>query len=231
MQQGELFTGMHTAAHSDETPLERLWRRGRRSLSDAELLSVFLRAGCSQAQSLEMARKVLAGAGLAGLLYWEASKLLDKTGLGVAKVGTLLALAELVRRISYARMPQRQLMKDRDRVAGYLCLRYHQVHQEIMGALYLDTRSRLIEERVLYRGTIDRAAVEPRAVLLPALLCGAVGFILFHVHPSGDPSPSTDDLHFTRQLKRAASITGMELHDHLILGSGRRYVSLEARGF
>ena len=228
--QGELFAGKSTTL-SEEAPLERLLRRGSRSLTDAELLCVFLRAGCSQARALEIAQGVLAGSGMAGLLYWEPSTLLSIRGLGTTKAATLLALAELVRRIVYARMPQRQLMNCRDRVAGYLCLRYHQLHQEVMGALYTDVRSRLIEERELYRGTICRVAVEPRTVLKPALLCGALGIILFHVHPSGDPTPSAEDIAFTRRLKAAAEITGVALKDHLILGSGRRYVSLEARGF
>ena len=225
MQQALLFP---MSGAGSEAPLERLWRRGSRSLSDAELLSVLLRSGGSKA--LEMAQDLLAGSGLAGLLHWEPQRLLSQRGFGKVKAGTVLALIELMRRMARVRMPRRQLMTRRDLVAGYLYLRYYRLDQEVMGALYVDARSRLVEERELYRGTISRTAVEPRAVLKPALLCGAVGLILFHTHPSGDPAPSTDDLHFTRRLRAAAEISGLTLHDHLILGSGHRFVSLEARG-
>ncbi len=213
---------------SEEGPLERLWRRGSRSLSDAELLSVLLRSGGSSARALERAQEMLAG-GLAGLLRWEPQRLLRQRGLGRLRGGAVLALIELTRRMARVRMPQRQLMRRRGRVAGYLSLRYHQADQEILGALYLDARSRLIEERELYRGTITRTAVEPRAVLKPAFLCDAVGLIVFHTHPSGDPAPSVDDLHFTRRLHAAAEISGLVLYDHLILGSGGRFVTLTAR--
>ncbi len=211
----------------EEAPLERLRRRGSSSLSDAELLSLLLRSGCSQARSLEMAQEVLAGSGLVGLLHWKPPTLLRLKGFGVAKVGTVLALAELVQRMARARMPQRQLMEPRDRVAAYLYSRYHQVDQKVMGALYVDARSRLIEESEHYRGT-SYTGVEPRALLKPAFLCGAAGMILFHVHPGDPPAPSADDLDFTRRLKAAAEICGVALHDHLILGSGRRFVSVES---
>jgi DNA repair protein RadC len=222
-------TKSHDALNG-EIPLERLWRRGGSALSDVELLSVLLQPGCSPASALEMAQGVLAGAGLAGLLHWEAQALLRQQGFGVTKACVVIALVELMRRMARVQIPQRQLMERRDLVAGYLSLRYHQHEQEVLGALYVDTHRRLIEERELYRGTICRASVEPRAVLKPAFLCDAAGIIVFHTHPSGDPTPSTDDLQFSRRLKHVADLHGVELHDHLILGSGRKYVSLEARG-
>lgn len=215
------------ATHPEEAPLGRLGRRGSSSLSDAELLSLLLRSGCSQARSLEMAQEVLAGSGLVGLLHWKPPTLLRLKGFGVAKVGTILALAELTQRMTRARVPQRQLMEQRDRVAAYLYSRYDQVDQKVMGALYVDARSRLIEEHELYRGT--SYPVEPRTLLKPAFLCGAAGMILFHVHPSGGPpAPSADDFDLTRRLKAAAEICGVALRDHLILGSGRRFVSVES---
>lgn len=214
-------------ALSEEEPLERLWRRGSRSLSDAELLCVLLRSGGS-ARALEWAQELLAGTGLAGLMHWEPEGLRQR-GFGRVRGGAVLALIELTRRIARVRMPERQLMERRDRVAGYLSVRYHQVDQEVLGALYLDARSRLIEERELYRGTITHTAIEPRVILKPAFLCGALGLILFHTHPSGDPAPSVADLHFTRRLQDAAEVSGLVLYDHLILGSGGRFVTLAAR--
>ncbi len=99
-----------------------------------------------------------------------------------------------------------------------------------MGALYLDTRNRLLAEHEFFRGTLSRAAVEPRAILKHGLLCDAAGFLLFHTHPSGDPSPSAEDLAFTRRIAEAGELVGVRLVDHLILGSGERWVSLKQRG-
>jgi DNA repair protein RadC len=99
-----------------------------------------------------------------------------------------------------------------------------------MGALFLDTRNRLLAESEVYRGTLNRAAVEPRGLLKEALLRGAAGLVLFHTHPSGDPSPSAEDLAFTRRLAEAGELVGVRLVDHLILGSAGRWVSLRQRG-
>ncbi len=99
-----------------------------------------------------------------------------------------------------------------------------------MGALYLDTRNRLLAERELYRGTVNRAAVEPRAILKEGLLHGACGMVVFHTHPSGDPSPSPEDLAFTRRLSEGGELVGVRLVDHLILGGVGRWVSLRERG-
>ncbi len=97
-------------------------------------------------------------------------------------------------------MPRRDLLDRPDAVASYLGLRYSQGDQEKMGALYLDVRNRLIGESEVYRGTLSRAAVEPRAIMKEALLFSASGYVLFHTHPSGDPSPSAEDLTFTRRM-------------------------------
>jgi len=117
-----------------------------------------------------------------------------------------------------------------DAVARYLLLRYAERDQEVMGALFLDLRNRLLGEAELYRGTMARASVEPRAFLKQALLRSAAGILLFHTHPSGDPSPSAEDLAFTRRLSDAADLLGLRLLDHVVLGGGHRWVSLRKRG-
>ena len=99
-----------------------------------------------------------------------------------------------------------------------------------MGALFLDSRNRLLGESEIYRGTLNRAAVEPRALLKEALLRDAAGLVLFHTHPSGDPAPSAEDLAFTRRLARSGELLGVRLVDHLIVGSPSAYVSLRERG-
>lgn len=102
--------------------------------------------------------------------------------------------------------------------------------REAMGALLVDVRNRTIGYTVAYVGTLSRTAVEPRGLLVPALLANAAGVVLFHNHPSGDPSPSPEDLAFTRRVAAAAEVLGVRLLDHLVLGEAPTFLSLRRRG-
>jgi len=115
-------------------------------------------------------------------------------------------------------------------IASHLALKYGMSGQEVMGALYLDTRNRLAAERELYRGTVNRMAVEPRKILQDGLILGACGVVVFHTHPSGDPSPSPEDIAFTRRLAEGGELVGVKLVDHIIVGAVGRWVSLRERG-
>lgn len=215
---------------ADERPRERLLAAGAESLGDAELIAVLLRTGGPGASALAVAREVLAAAGgLAGLAGTRAPGLVRR-GLGPAKAASVLAAVELGRRLARSALPEREPLAHPAAAASYLALRYGVRDQEVLGALYLDTRNRLLGERELYRGTLNRAAVEPRLVLKEGLLAGAAGCIVFHTHPSGDPSPSAEDLAFTRRLAEAGEIVGVRLVDHLVLGGVGRWVSLAQRG-
>jgi DNA repair protein RadC len=151
-------------------------------------------------------------------------------GLGSAKAAAVMAAIEIGRRLARGQMPEREPLGHPAAVARYLALRFSVPDQEVMGALFLDTRHRLLGESDVYRGTLNRAAVEPRGLLKEALLRGAAGLILFHTHPSGDPSPSAEDLMFTRRLAEAAETVGLRLMDHLILGASGAWTSLKQRG-
>ena len=223
--QGPLFP----SAGRPEQPRQRLWRRGVRSLSDAELLSLLLRSGSRDRSALELAEELLAEKGVLGLLPLKAMNLLSKRGFGEANAATVVATVELGRRLARARVTRR-LLEQPERVARYLYLRYLRWDQEVMGTLYLNSRHHLIDEQEHYRGTLSRAAVEPRAILRGALECGAAGMVVWHTHPSGDPVPSTEDLAFTRRLAKAGDQIGVRLVDHLILGAGGLWVSVKDRG-
>jgi len=214
----------------DERPRERLLGNGGGTLSDAEVVAVLLRTGTRGRSVLDLARALLVhNGGLEGLCGANAAEL-KCSGLGPAKTSSVLAAVELGRRLARAELPSGELLSRPAAVARYLSLRYSVRGQEVMGALYLDTRNRLLSERELFRGTLNRAAVEPRAILKFGLLRDAAGLVLFHNHPSGDPSPSVEDLSFTRRLAEAGDLIGVRLVDHLILGGGRRWVSLRQRG-
>jgi DNA repair protein RadC len=214
----------------DERPRERLLSQGSGALSDAELLAVLLRTGHPGASALDLARELLAEvknlAGLRGACWGS----LRRPGLGKAKAASVLAALEVGRRLARAELPERQPLSRPGEVARYLILRYGKFDQEMLGALFLDLRSRLIGERELFRGTLSRASVEPRAVLKQGLLLDAAAVLVFHTHPSGDPSPSKEDFEFTRRMLKAGEVVGVRLIDHLILGGAGRWVSMRDRG-
>lgn len=213
-----------------ERPRERLLASGPQGLSDAELLAILLRTGRPGVPVLELARRALGAAGsLGGLPDLPAAQLRD-SGLGPVQVATVLASVELCRRLARSRLPERRLLSSPGLVASYLALRFGRRDQEVMGALLLDVRHRLMTEVEVFRGTLSRAAVEPRNVLKRALLADAAGILLFHTHPSGDPSPSPEDLTFTRRMAQAGEVVGVRLVDHLIVARGGRWTSLRERG-
>lgn len=214
---------------TDERPRERLLKRGGSVLTDRELIAVLLRTGRPGSSVLRLAEDLLEErGGLAGLLDSGLADL-KRNGLGPAKAASLLAAVEIGRRLSSTQL-DRQRMRRPEEVARHVRLTYSRRDQEVMGAFFTDTRGRLISERELYRGTLARALVEPREVLKQAFLCGASGVILFHTHPSGDPTPSLEDVEFTRHLDGACEAVGMVLMDHVIVGHVGKWISLKDRG-
>jgi DNA repair protein RadC len=212
-----------------ERPRERLLQHGGGSLADSELLAVLLRTGRVGVSALQMGMDVLReNGGLAGLLTATPHSL-RRNGLGAAKAAALLAAVELGRRLAREQLLDREPLSRPVDVARYLALRYHTCDQEVMGALFLDARNRLLGEREMFRGTISRISVEPREILRECLQRGAASIYLFHTHPSGDPSPSAEDLLFTRRMAEAAEIVGLRLADHVVLGNRGRWVSLKEK--
>jgi DNA repair protein RadC len=213
-----------------DVPGARLLRSGGEALSDAELLAVLVGGGRGGDRSLKLARGLLDEQGSLSALATATPAVLRHQGIPGAGAATLLAALELACRLAKEQIPDSVPLSRPAQVARYLVLRYQQRDQELMGALFLDVRHRLIGEKEIYRGTLHRAAVEPREILKECLLRGAAGFVLFHTHPSGDPTPSSEDLLFTRRMADAAAIVGVELVDHLVLGATGRWVSLRERG-
>jgi DNA repair protein RadC len=212
-----------------ERPRERLLQHGGSSLSDSELLAVLLRTGRVGVSALQMAMDVLReNGGLAGLLT-STPHSLRRSGLGAAKAAALLAAVEVGRRLAREQLLDHEPLTRPVDVARYLAIRYQTCDQEVMGALFLDARNRLLGEREMFRGTISRISVEPREILRECLQRGAAAIYLFHTHPSGDPSPSAEDLLFTRRMAEAAEIVGLRLADHVVLGHRGRWVSLKEK--
>ena len=214
----------------DEQPRERLLRHGAGVLADAELVAVILRTGSRGRTVLQAARELLERCGgLPGISLSPAATIRGP-GLGDTKIASLMAAMELGLRLARSDLPTREPLREPQAVARYLCLRYARSDQEVMGAVFLDSRHRRLTDSELFRGTLDRAAVEPRQILKQGLLCNAAYLILFHTHPSGDPAPSAEDITFTRRMAEAGEIVGIRLLDHLVLGTASRWISLKRQG-
>jgi DNA repair protein RadC len=214
----------------DERPRQRLLRSGGDSLSDAEILAVVLGSGSRDICSLDLAREILEEAGGLHGLVGVRPDALQRRGLGEAKAASILANLEIARRLAQADLPFREPLGRPYALVRYLFLNYAVPDQEVVGALYLNGRHRLIGEEEFFRGSLCRATVEPRQVLRSALVRSSAAVCLFHTHPSGDPQPSLEDLSFTRRLNEACNAVGVELVDHIIVGGTKRWVSLKERG-
>ncbi len=194
------------------------------SVSDVELVSSI---GDVSASQVEQMLDVVEGVG--GLIGLSVRGLVN-TGLPRHAAIQLAAAVELSIRLAQIESLKTPVLGDPQAVARYLFLRYRKPMQEVMGAVFLNQRNRVLSDRVFFVGTLTRAAVEPRPILREGLCRGAAGIILFHTHPSGDPEPSAEDMNFTKRLAHAGEIMGIGLVDHLVLGSPNDWVSLRERG-
>ncbi len=205
---------------SDDRPRERLARLGASALSNEELLALLLGSGTRGESALDRARQILAAyGGLAGLASLTSGELQRERGIKGAKSAAIEAALEIGRRLAGEALSGRDLFNEPSLVKDYLRRARGDGTQERTGALYLNARNRLVkDDPEIYRGTLDRAVVEPREILKRALLSNAAGVILYHNHPSGDPTPSREDREFTRRLCAAAETLGLRLLDHIVVG-------------
>jgi len=213
-----------------ERPRERLYWNGADALADAELLALQLGTGRRGRSAIEVAHDVLAAYGsLTDLASREASELARVPGIGRAKAARLAATFELCRRLR-ARAPAARLTLSgpAEVYAAYGSL-MEDLRREVFRIALLDAQNGLLRDLVISEGTLSSSLVHPREVFKPAILESAASVILLHNHPSGDPTPSREDIRLTRQLVEAARLLDLRIHDHLIVGRGA-YVSLAEKG-
>ena len=215
---------------SAERPRERLYWNGPEALADAELLALQLGSGTRGRSAADLAREMLATYGsLAGVAAREAVELARVPGVGPAKAARLAAAFELGRRLR-ARTPGVRvvLSAPADVYAAFGPL-MEDLPREVFRVALLDAQNGLLRDRVISQGTLSASLVHPREVFKPAILESAASVILLHNHPSGDPTPSREDVRLTRQLVECARLLELRVHDHVVIGRGR-YVSLAERG-
>jgi DNA repair protein RadC len=213
-----------------DRPREKLADRGKGALGDNELLAVLLGHGAGGATALDLANRLLADVGgLRGLARVSPVELAKTRGVGPATAGRLVAAVELGRRSVVRAGPARLQIAASVDAARYLLPRFGGAEVEQGGVLLLDARHRVLQARVLTRGTADATSMHPRDVFREAALAGAAAVVLFHNHPSGDPLPSPDDLELTQRMMKAGELMGILVVDHIILGD-TSYCSLRDLG-
>ncbi|MBI5041046.1 MAG: DNA repair protein RadC [Gammaproteobacteria bacterium] len=213
-----------------ERPREKLLARGPESLSDAELLAIFLRTGTTGCNAIDLGRQLLDQHG--GLRAWldlPPARLQACRGLGTATTALLLAALELGRRYLLADLQRGDVLANPDTTRRFLQARLRGYPHEVFACLFLDNRHRVIEYEALFRGTVDGASVHPREVVKAALGHNAAAVILAHNHPSGIAEPSQADLHLTRRLREALGLVDIRVLDHVVIGDGEA-VSFAERG-
>jgi DNA repair protein RadC len=214
-----------------ERPRERMMREGAERLSNAELVAILLRTGTSSESALRLAERVLTQTGgLRELADVTLNELMNIRGIGPAKAVQLFAGIELGRRISRTLPPERKAVRSPKDAADWVMEEMRHLKQEHFVCLFLNTKNHVLEKERIFVGTLNSSVVHPREVFRQAIRRSAAGVICFHNHPSGDPSPSVEDIQVTERLFRAGRIVGIELIDHIIIGDGVFY-SMRENGY
>ncbi|MDH2432575.1 hypothetical protein WH50_14150 [Pokkaliibacter plantistimulans] len=216
---------------AEQRPREKLLNKGAASLTDAELLAIFLRTGVAGQSAVEMAQQLLQRFGsLRALLQADLQEFCQAHGLGSAKYAQLQAVLEMGRRHLTEELRREQSFTSPDAVKNYLLAHLRDQQREVFACLYLDSQHRLIHYEPLFLGSIDSASVHPREVVKAALRHNAAALIVAHNHPSGIAEPSRADELITQRLKEALALVEIRLLDHFVVGAGQ-VVSLAERGF
>jgi DNA repair protein RadC len=212
---------------SNERPRERLEHFGPQALSTAELLAIILRTGTHGDNALELANKLLAKyEGLPGLVRADFRELCAEHGMGEAKSAQVKAALEIGRRLALVQMDTRYKISTPQDAANLVMMDMAYLDTEQTRVLLLDARGQLVEKANLYQGTANSSVLRAAEVFRPAIIRKCPGLILCHNHPSGDPTPSPEDIKATKQLVAAGRILDIELVDHIIIGN-QRFVSLK----
>ncbi len=214
----------------DELPYERFMQKGPESLTNAELLAVILRTGSRNTPAVELGRKILAVKDPQNTLLsvlWSLSleEMLSIKGIGEVKAVKLLCLKEIARRMAEEHASERMSFGNAADAAGLFMERLRHETKEYAYLLLLDNRLGLIAEELLSIGSVNAAILDPREIFIHALDRKAVHILLLHNHPSGDPTPSGEDIEITGRILRAGELLGIRLIDHIIIGDGT-YASL-----
>ena len=208
-----------------ERPYEKFLLHGEESLSDAELLAIILKTGTQKANSLDIAREILRGNhnNLLNLYDLSYRDLMQFSGVGQIKAIQLKAVAELSRRIAKTNSGYQLKMDNPSSIADYYMEQLRHLKQEQLICAFFDSKNNFLGDVVISKGAVNYAYVSPRDIFRYAFDYEAVMLILLHNHPSGDATPSEDDIRITRRIEKGAQILELHLVDHIIIGDNKYY--------
>lgn len=219
----------------EQRPYEKCFTQGESALSDSELLAVILRSGTQGKNSLTLAQEILkvmeksSYPGLTGLLHISVQDLMKINGIGQVKAVQLKCIGELSKRIARNAARPQLVMNSPASIAAYYMEELRHEEQEVVICMMSDVKGHFLGDKILTRGTATGSMVTPREIYMEALRRHAVSLILIHNHPSGDPTPSPDDVQITTRIYQAGELIGIHLLDHIVIGD-QKYCSFREEG-
>jgi DNA repair protein RadC len=209
---------------AEHRPREKLLTLGANTLTDTELLAIFLRTGTTGKSAIDLAQELLVGFGsLRAMFEADLAQFCQHKGLGNAKYAQLQAVLEMARRHFFESLEHGQALTSPEATRAYLSDQLRSYKHEVFACLFLDNQNRIIELEKLFRGTIDSASIYPREVVKSAIHHNAAAVIFAHNHPSGIAEPSQADKQITETLKQALQLLDIRVLDHFIIGDGVPY--------
>lgn len=216
----------------ENRPYEKFLIKGPKALTDSELLAIIIRTGTVDHTSVDLAEAVLnmsSTDNILGITHLSINELKSIKGIGDVKAIQIKCIAELSRRISKTNVSLSQEFVSPEMIANYYMEDLRHLETERLMVVMLNTKHMFLGDFELSKGTVNASMASPRETFINALKAGAVYIILIHNHPSGDPSPSKEDILTTKRIKEAGNIIGISLIDHIIIGDNK-YISLKQRG-
>jgi DNA repair protein RadC len=214
----------------EERPRERLVKFGAHVCSNQELLAIVLRTGSKEESVIQLAERLLTTMkGMSNLREATVEELIKIKGIGPTKAIQLLATIELGKRLLNERRDDKIAIRSPKDGADYVMEDLRHLSQEHFVALYLNTKNQVIHQQTVFIGSLNASIVHPREVFKEALKRSAASLLCFHNHPSGDPTPSREDIEVTKRLVDCGIMLGIEVLDHIIIGD-KKYVSLKEKG-
>ncbi len=218
-----------TDLDEDERPRERLAKLGAQALRPSELIAILLRVGLPGENAVQIGERLLQEfGGLAGIHKASYDELAQQRGLGTAKAAQIKAAIELGNRLAVANPEERLIIRSPEDAAGLVKYEMSALEQEVLQVILLDTRNRVLQIQEVYQGSLNSSLVRVGELFKHAIRRNAASIIVVHNHPSGDPSPSPEDIALTRDIVKAGKLLDITVLDHLIIAGGR-YVSLKEK--
>lgn len=215
----------------NERPIERLLKYGPEDLSNAELLAILLRSGTKGENIVSLSTRLLSElGGLDGLLYINLEEIKKIKGIKDVKACQIIAMIEISKRLRTLRSQKKdfRITNPKD-ISELLANEMSSLNQEVLKLILLNTKNAVIGVKDIFKGSLNSSIVHPREIFREAVQRGSANIIVCHNHPSGDPSPSSEDINITLRLKQCGDLMGISLLDHIIIGNNR-YVSLKEKG-